>query len=277
MTLRSLPVANAMSRAISEELAPIDLSLLPDVGLELQTSWQRSNSGPAVAGEVTDALPFTITGPAHVCDFLDEEGASKTGHLAPPNKITIQGERARRAGIPKHAASYAFAYPLESLSGDLYERIVCAEGKSDPWLFFLLLGGFVYFDVHRKLICCNAFVLTPSEHALTLAGPFQPSAGALEHLRETKRLRKITLGPLVASGFEQIAWINPAEKPGGGGSPCTWPPCASLLTLPAATTCERSAAHCGRHRSGQQRVPGIRDERRADDPLHARQQGRLRP
>lgn len=208
-----------IEQALEQELQPIDLAILPEVGLTLRTGWQRQGTGAALTGEVREALPYTVTGPPEVTSFLELEGGapiavSGVGYMSPPHRITIQGERARLAGIPKNAMSYAFCYPMDTLASQ-YERLICEEERADPWLFFLLLGGYAYFDVNRVLICTNAFVLTPTETMLTLAGPFQPSDDAVRALRDAARLRTITLTPLLEQGFERFAWINPGEKPGG--------------------------------------------------------------
>ena len=203
----------AFGRFEAEEPLPIsDLPIEPDVGLEVRAStWQDD---PEVT--IVEALPFVIEGPKHVIKFLEAEtGCSSVGgFLSPPNKITIRGERARIAGIPADAAFYAFAYPLESLSGQ-YRRLIDAEGRAEPWLFFLLLGGYCYFDASRRLIRTNAFVMHPTERKLTLAGPFQPSAEAVAALKAASRLRELTLEPLREQGFERFAWVNPGERPGG--------------------------------------------------------------
>ena len=106
--------------------------------------------------------------------------------------MTIHGKRARVAGIPVNAAWYAYSYPLESLSADQFERLVVQQGLSEPWLFFLLLGGYCYFDARRELLRTNAFVTnaTPTPHMLTLGGPFQPSKSAVLALRRASRVRQ---------------------------------------------------------------------------------------
>jgi hypothetical protein len=122
------------------ELGPIDLCIFANVEVTIRTSWQ-AGSGPASPEEFDEAVPFTITGPPGVVEFLKQEGAStSSGHLSPPTRVTIQGERARAGGIPAKAMSYAFCYPLETLPGDAYQRLICDKGMAEPWLFFLLLG-----------------------------------------------------------------------------------------------------------------------------------------
>ena len=94
--------------------------------------------------------------------------------LAPLVVCTLGAGRARIAGIPSNAAFFAFSYPLECLS-EQYQRLASAEKQPEPWLCFLLIGGYLYYDADRRLIQANAFVLQPTERKLTLAGPFRPS------------------------------------------------------------------------------------------------------
>ena len=58
-------------------------------------------------------------------------------------------------------------------------------------LFFLLLGGYCYYDDARRLIQTNAFVAYQTERKLTLAGPFQPSQEAVAALSAAGRLREL--------------------------------------------------------------------------------------
>ena len=158
-------------------------------------------------------LPFKVDGPPEALELLESAapGADWSGCLSPPAKISIKGRRARLAGIPENAEFYAFAHPLACLEGQ-YESLA----PSQPWEYFVLLGGYVYFDADRQLLACNALVHFSSATCLHLIGPFQPSATALTALRQQGRLVATTLAPLREAGFEKIAWVNPRETPGGG-------------------------------------------------------------
>ena len=196
----------------------VDLHIHPSCGVVLSTPWQLSPS-PATKAAAS-VTPFTLSSPPAAVALIERNAPPDTplgGFLSPPVAVTITDRRARTAvGIPLRAAWYAFAYPLECLSGQ-YEQLVALEGRCDPWLFFLLLGGFAYFDGDRKLISTNAFVLTPSLARISLEGPFVASSAALEQLHEGRRLRSVTLAPLLAGGFTQFAWVNPHEDFGGQG------------------------------------------------------------
>ena len=193
-------------------LEPIELPIQPGCGLEIEApSWRKTSSHAALL----EVLSYTITGPPAAKALLEREAASTSvgGFLSPPHRITIKGERARLAGIPQAAAFYSFAYPLECLAGR-YHRLVDEERIAEPWLFFLLLGGFCYFDANHEILQTNAFVMTPTQHKLILAGPLNPSKQAVAAMRRASRLRPITLEPLRAQGFERLAWIvSPPVRP----------------------------------------------------------------
>ena len=200
------------AQAAEQELPTITFNLETDVGITFTTPWQAA----ATTGG-NESWKFTIDGPPEVRDFISKNaiGSDTNGVLSPPMKVTINDPKARKAaGIPLQVTSYCFCYPLECLAGK-YEEIISRDGLCEPWVFFLLLGGFAYFDHEQNLVRTNAFVLTPGKASLTHVGPFRPSDEAMKGLRDTERLRAVTLRPLLQSGFERFAWTNPAERPGG--------------------------------------------------------------
>ena len=218
-------LAGLFDTLVSEPIA--DLSIVPDVGVVLVSrKWQHSAMDDALTNPDAEAIPFVITGPADVVALLQHEASTRIrssempsygGFLSPPHPVTIKGARAKRAGIPENAAYYAFAYPVESLFGQ-FERLVGDGGGADscePWLLFLLLGGYCYFDADRKLIQVNAIGIQPTAHTLSLAGPFQPSHAAVAALCAAARLRELTLECIREKGLSHFAWVNPGERPGG--------------------------------------------------------------
>lgn len=123
----------------------IVLAVAPACQLELELHFQ------------TDGSPdeFVVTGPSQAASFLDghrnPQGthSERRGHLSPIAPVTMRGPSAAMAGVPKEAALFAFAYPLACLRDDA-ERLLLA--RPEPWLSFLLLGGFVYFDNERRVM-----------------------------------------------------------------------------------------------------------------------------
>ena len=200
-----------------DDFTEIPLMLQTDVGVTLSTPWQEDS-----AMDSGEAMPYTITGPPEVVAFLEARAAAAggghgalDGFLSPPAPVTIQSRKARKeAGIPLECATFCFVYPHPSLDG-LFVRLM-EEGRSDPWLFFLLLGGFCYFDATRKLVRANALTVSGDAKAkLVMQGPHTPAREAMEVLRQAKRLRPVTLHALRESGLVFFAWVNPAERPGG--------------------------------------------------------------
>ena len=195
--------------------------IYPDVGVTLTVKWQDEADKSASDGT---PRPFSISGPSEVLALLDEfaneprsdeESDAHCGVLASPTEVTLAGAQREAAGIPLEAAFFAFAYPLPSLT-NRFEELVVEQGRCEPWLFFLLLGGYCYFDAQRRLIRTNALMLTPAAARLEMVGPFRPSVSALQRLREARRLQPCTLQTLVAAGYRAFAWVNPGEVPGGG-------------------------------------------------------------
>jgi len=195
-----------------KELPTITFNLETDVGITFTTPWQAD----ATMGG-SQSWNFTIDGPEHVLDFIAKYaiGGATGGVLSPPMQVTISDTKVRKAaGIPLECASFCFCYPLECLAGK-YEEIMAHEGACPAWAFFLLLGGYAYFDASQRLVRTNAFVLTPAKASFTHVGPFHPSASAMDELRRSDRLRAVTLRPLLESGFVRFGWANPGERPGG--------------------------------------------------------------
>ena len=122
--------------------ASISFNVATDVGLELETPWQLDADGSPNPATPT----FSITGPPEVVAFINRHanGRDAGGYLSPLHTVTIASRSERKAaGVPLECTTFCFCYPLECLSG-LYEQLVGTEGRCDPWLFFLLLGGYAY-------------------------------------------------------------------------------------------------------------------------------------
>ena len=159
------------------KLSMMTFNIEADVGLELETQWH----------ETFGSSSYRITGPPEVVAFLKRQAksADHSGAISPPMSLTIHGDENRaKAGIPLEANTFCFCYPLECLSG-LYEQLVIDEGRCDPWLFFLLLGGYAYFGPAEtgpvganRLVRTNAFVLTPAGATLSAIGPVRSGGEA---------------------------------------------------------------------------------------------------
>lgn len=57
-----------------------------------------------------------------------------------------------------------------------------------PWGFFLLLGGFVYFGADGALLAINAITPSNTRHYLPFDGPFSLSTDGLQALHAAHRM-----------------------------------------------------------------------------------------
>ena len=185
----------------------LQLFILTGVNLTLEI-------GPGIE----DALSFTVKGPAEAIRTLSRTAIQQSnggvkGMLSPRCLITLSQEARTAAGVPPGATHFAFAYPFFDAQRVFSQLIGLAAHA--PWLFFLLLGGFCYFDEAGTLLQLNALALSESEQSLHLVGPHTASDAACEWLRAHGRLHPITLPALQASGFKGFGWVHPQESPGG--------------------------------------------------------------
>ena len=187
--------------------ADMSLSVIPNVSLQLQ--FERSDGE-----EARDRLiPFEVVGPRAVLAFMHDEMEIEAleGLMSPFFNITLDAKARVAAGIPRDAEHFAFCYPVEGLS---VETLIPAAAQQ-PWLFHLLVGGFVYFDQYQDIIQVNALGLAPAANSLHLVGPFKAAAGAISYLESSSRMQTIVLKDLADAGFRKFCWIHPAEAPGG--------------------------------------------------------------
>ena len=161
--------------------------------------------------DIDDNMTFTVTGPEHATDFLS--GTEALGFMSPLSPVTLKGMSGNAAGVPSSAAQFSFAYPLKELAADS-ERLLLLN--PEPWLSFLLLGGFVYFDAEENCIQINALQVNPAAHKqITLVGPFPADPAAVQWMADRDRMREVTLAPLREAGFRFFGWVRPLEAPGG--------------------------------------------------------------
>ena len=154
---------------------------------------------------------------------LAQPGADRLGALAPIAAVTLPDAARDAAGIPKDAKYFAFAYPLPSIATDSIEKLLAqvvgsASRLDDEFFFFMLLGGFCYFDAQYEFLQANCISLKETSRSLLMDGPYAVAPEAAEAM--SNRLKPVTLTPLrdALSGGAQIvdfAWVNPGERPGG--------------------------------------------------------------
>ena len=199
--------AASSAPAAAQANADMSLSVIANVPLELHI--ERGDGEQ----DTNRLIPFKVVGPPSVLAFILAEMkiGSLQGLMSPFFNITLDAEARVAAGIPCNAEHFAFCYPVDGLP---VESLIPAAAQQ-PWLFHVLVGGFVYFDQHAGIIQVNALGLNPSATSLHLVGPFTAAASAISHLESSARMQPIVLKDMVDAGFRSFCWIHPAEAPGG--------------------------------------------------------------
>ena len=216
----------------------MQLSVAPAVELELEIVQEEGR--PA-----DEAIAYKVTGPERVLDMLkdacskDENNVSLQeldddlyvhGPLSPLQSCSVEGDSGEAAGCPPEAKFFSFAYPgqfawrtkEEGMPArgapewtSLEKKLEALNLADEKWGYFMLVGGFIYFDADKKLIQANALTLVPSHYSLVFQGPYEPSRACIEALRERHRMIDVTLDALEEAGFKAFGWVNPAEAPAG--------------------------------------------------------------
>ena len=216
----------------------MQLTVQPDIPLEVELI---ENEHEALDGMMQR---YALLGPQQQIDMLaDKVGGAEhdegtkarkrtlciQGPLSPLAPVTLPVDKREAAGIPRHAHWFAFGYPGEyqwmaADAGDgeaqtawqgLERHLETLDLAKDMWGFFLLVGGFVYFDEHKKAIRVNALTLVPSPNVMNFAGPGDPCPQAIEALWERQRIVSVTLDALQTAGFKAFGWVFGNESIGG--------------------------------------------------------------
>ena len=211
-----------------------ELGVQAEVALQLQCGGSgsdvlQSGGDPLLCSE-HEVRPYVLAGPEAavtrcVQEFGNYDRTMRLGFLTPAARVTLDPASRAAAGVPAAAAWFAFAHPptgLASLSEQRLEEL-SESGLSEPWLHFLTLGGFCYFDKGYALLAVNA-ITAPGGGGddgvagltrLRFDGPITADARVLAALRTQGRLHDVTLPQLRAVGAKRYAWLNPFEAAGG--------------------------------------------------------------
>lgn len=182
---------------------------------------QGDAHAPAEENEVKEAAPLAA-------DIADAKAIK--GMLSPRAPVTLPMECRKAAGIPLEASTFCFAYPADRMEEPL-EKLNLTD---EPWGYFLLVGGFCFFDEHGVLLACSALTLVPTPWTMNFVGPAQPSKSALKELHKLKRMCTVTLDALQNAGFAAFGWAHAEahelehgvpiiESDGDGGQSVTYP------------------------------------------------------
>ena len=196
---------------------------------------RREGGGTPLICSDEELRPYVLAGPEAVvarctAEFGDNDEMKRLGFLTPAARVTLPAESRAAAGVPAAAAWFAFAHPpvgTADLSEQKLEEL-SESGMAEPWLHFLTLGGFCYFDDQRRLLAVNAVtapeqegVLGAAAHAhggrtsLSFDGPLDADGRVLNALHKQSRLHDVTIPGLLAAGAARYAWLNPGEQAGG--------------------------------------------------------------
>lgn len=190
---------------------------------------------------------FEVMGPPEIFKILEDCTASDNhlahisrlrGFISPRSKLSLSREGLVAAGIPPEAVSYSFAYPLPGLIDHLQNLM--EHGHHEPWLFFCLLGGFLYFDENDHLVQTNAFTLNHTRSRVTLLGPRRANDAAVLWLDQRYAF---PLAP--ASGAQSPGHpLSPLPRP----NPPTLPLHGRRHTLPSRPHRTQLASSAGDNR-----------------------------
>ena len=132
------------------------------------------------------------------------------GQLSPKHAITLSSERRKDVGIPPAAVSFSFAYPIAGSGAAKLERFNLA---TEPWIYFFILGGFVYFDDDDHIVRINSLTLTVvSARYLRFSGPYPAVHASVRALRAQGRLQAVGFDALLQSGHAEFGWVVPDEQ-----------------------------------------------------------------
>ena len=145
-----------------------------------------------------------------------------------PVKAVTDSHKAREiAHIPQAAAFYSYCYPYEftrTVDGTTWGSEFLAEDlqaqgikTNDPFVTWILCGGFIYYDYIYEILAINAFASDDGvpdgyiNSCLYLGVPTRMMANCVQSLKEKDRWRQVTHKKLVQHGFHQFVWVTPSE------------------------------------------------------------------
>ena len=215
-----------------------ELGVQADVALQLQCGGSGSNvlqsgGAPLLCSE-HEVRPYVLAGPEAAVtrcalEFGGYDRTKRLGFITPAARVTLDPASRAAAGVPAAAAWFAFAHPPTGLAylSEQHLEELGESGLSEPWLHFLTLGGFCYFDERQALLAVNA-ITAPGGSGddgvagltrLSFDGPLTADARVLAALRAQGRMHDVTIPELRAAGAERYGWLNPFEAAGGVPTP----------------------------------------------------------
>ena len=180
------------SRQDESDDVAMQLSVIPGVEVELDVSIGRN--------------AYSLIGPETVLAGMRKMAGGllfSQGTISPLAVVTVPDEVKGTLAIPPNARFFAFMYPIKDLAPTVL--------PSDQTLCTFLLGGFLYFDADKQLLCFNGLALSPSSVVISLKGPFDGDLAFTDRVADAGRLADVTISQLREGGFRKFAWIHPSE------------------------------------------------------------------
>ncbi|CAK9102536.1 unnamed protein product [Durusdinium trenchii] len=139
------------------------------------------------------------------CEIGLEEGEFLFCHCSPLHPTTLSTATRAAAGIPKSAAYFAWAYPVDkSKHPELWPL-------SGPERAFLEYGGYIYFDKDCNVVGTTSISPTSVGTGLLFGGSSPLPEEVSEALSRQGRFQEVTLEALLRKGATHFAWLRPKE------------------------------------------------------------------
>eukprot|EP00301_Raphidiophrys_heterophryoidea_P024005 c7660_g1_i2.p1 GENE.c7660_g1_i2~~c7660_g1_i2.p1 ORF type:complete len:826 (+),score=231.93 c7660_g1_i2:349-2478(+) len=140
-------------------------------------------------------------------------------NASPIHAVTLPANARASANIPVSAAYYSFCYPCALSKAISFEEARAQDiNPVDPFVAWLLVGGFVYFNHIYDIVAINALSFEevgagPSSF-LCLGAPSDLPPLSEARLDSAGRFATVTNERLQNQGVTQFAWVIPSEMLG---------------------------------------------------------------
>ena len=166
----------------------------------------RCARGGATPSGKADAVDLGRTAPSGKLPTYALEGHGK---LSPAADLPWDMRTREAFKVPKAAHRFAFAYPLAGFAEEAEKNKITLS--DDPALFFVAIGGFIFWDDMFRVCGAVAIGSGDGEGSLTLADSKPLArrrggarAGADRPARWKGRLEPVTLAALNSEGLERF-------------------------------------------------------------------------
>ena len=208
-TIRAPGVQSSFVPKFSFDLG--ELGIHPGVDVHLRSCKTRG----AVLSATEDLYELTGPGPAvdRLTRVLGQSDIGHIGFLAPRAHVNLDTASRREAGVPENAVYFRFVYPPSGETGTLSEAVVdeiSRDGLHEPWLHFIILGGFAYYGRDGLLIQLNALTKGDSgRYRLCFGEPRSDVPASLVSQLKRDGMQAISLPALLCEGAAEYSWVNP--------------------------------------------------------------------